>query len=61
MTVKQLMNKLKKMPEDAVVVIPNTNHYFDGEYKATQVTNFTWEKGEYVAIETDYKKALWTD
>ena len=60
MTVKQLMNKLKKMPEDAIIVVPNTSNYFDGEYKATTVES--WEDdGKYVTIDTDYKKAIWTD
>ena len=61
MTVKQLMNKLKKMPEDAVVVIPNSHYFFQGEYKATKAEFYEDNHGKYVTIDTDYKKALWTD
>ena len=32
MTVKQLRNKLKNLPENAVVTIPNSNMYNNGDY-----------------------------
>ena len=61
MTVKQLMNKLKKMPEDAIITIPNNDVYFNGEYKATAVELYDDNGKRYVEIDTDYKKAIWTD
>jgi hypothetical protein len=53
MTVKQLINKLKKYPEDANVVLYNDEAYFDGAYFATDVEEY--EEGV-VLIATDYKK-----
>lgn len=34
MTVKQIMNKLKKVPEDYEVTVDNDGGYYDGIYKA---------------------------
>ena len=56
MTVKQLMNKLKKCPEDAKIVVDNNEGYFDGVYFATSVEEY--EEGT-VLIATDYEK--WVD
>ena len=61
MTVKQLMNKLKKMPEDAIITIPNSDSFFNGEYKATKVEPYEDNGKHYVGIDTDYKKAIWTE
>jgi len=55
MTVKQLMNKLKKYPEDANVVLDNDESCLDGIYFATSVEEY--EEGV-VLIATDYKKRL---
>lgn len=55
MTVKQLINKLKKYPSDAKVVVYNDESYFDGAYFATGVEEY--EEGV-VWIATDYKKRL---
>jgi hypothetical protein len=55
MTVKQLINKLKKYPEDTNVVLYNDESYYDGAYFATDVEEY--EEGV-VWIATDYKKRL---
>lgn len=55
MTVKQLMKKLAKLPQDAVVTIPNCCLYVDGYYKVTKVK--LWDNDE-VSIVTDYKKRM---
>lgn len=55
MTVKQLMNKLKKMPEDAEVLIPNSEMNVDGIYYATNIEEY--EDGT-VLIDTDYEKRV---
>lgn len=62
MTVKQLINKLKKFPEDAIVTLVNDSSYEDGEYKASEAkfyedntveifTDYTWIM--------DYEKHKW--
>ncbi len=53
MTVKQLMNKLSKMPEDATVVMLNREVFEDGLYKCTKI-DFD-EKENEVEICTDYR------
>ncbi len=53
MTVKQLMNKLKKLPEDATVVIYSKELFEYGCYKATDV-DFDSSCNE-VEISTDHK------
>lgn len=55
MTVKQLMNKLKKYPEDAKIVVDNDGSYFPGIYFATSIEEY--EEGV-VCIATDHKKRL---
>ena len=55
MTVKQLINKLKKYPEDAKIVVDNDECYFDGIYFVTSVEEY--EEGT-VLIATDYEKRL---
>lgn len=55
MTVKQLMNKLKKYPEDAKIVVDNDESCFDGIYFATSVEEY--EEGT-VLIATDHKKRV---
>ncbi len=56
MTVKQLINKLKKLPEDATVTVYNNELFYDGEYVATSVC-FTKEENT-AMIDTNYKKRL---
>ena len=55
MTVKQLINKLKKMPEDATVYVFNDSAYEDGSYKVTskEVEYFNYDNS--VAVGTDYE------
>jgi hypothetical protein len=55
MTVKQLINKLQKMPEDATVFVYNTNAYINGSYKvvSSEVEYFDYDNS--VVIGTDYK------
>lgn len=55
MTVKQLINKLNKYPEDAKIVVDNDESCFDGIYFATSIEEY--EEGM-VLIATDYKKRL---
>lgn len=66
MTVKTLIKKLLEFPLDTEVTVLNGNTHLDGEYKATRVTyeltcKPNGEKFKTVCIETDYKKAIWTD
>lgn len=55
MTVKQLINKLKKMPEDANVFVFNSSAFLDGSYKVVskEVEYFDYDNS--VVIGTDYK------
>ncbi len=54
MTVKQLINKLKKLPENAIVTIPNNDMYYSGEYDIDLVEY--WEESNQVCLESNYKK-----
>lgn len=59
MTVKQLIEKLSKLPENAEVFIPNDADYIDGYYAATEIDNCTFaEGGNLVFIDTDYEKRI---
>lgn len=53
MIVKQLMNKLKKLPEEATVVVCNEELFEDGYYKATDVDFYS--SCNEVVISTDHK------
>ena len=55
MTVKQLISKLNKMPEDATVFVYNDGAYFDGSYKvvSSEVEYFDYDNS--VVVGTDYK------
>ena len=55
MTVKQLINKLKKMPEDATVFVCNDSAYVDGSYKVTSSEVEYFDCDNSVVIGTDYK------
>lgn len=59
MTVAQLIRKLNKMPQDAVVTISNKDDYFNGEYKVTSVE--IYEGCPTVEICTDYKHRITQD
>ena len=56
MTVKQLMNKLKKLPENARITVYNDEMFVDGEYVATEV-DFDVDNNT-VMIDTDHKKRI---
>lgn len=55
MTVSQLIKKLQKMPQDAIVTVYNDSLYIDGEYEATGVETYDCTT---VTIITDYKKII---
>lgn len=55
MTVAQLICKLQKMPQDAVVTMSNNDLYVNGEYTVTSVETYDCET---VEICTDYTKNL---
>ncbi len=52
MTVKQLIKKLSKYPQDAEVLIPNSEMYVDGIYHVTNIEEYD---GGAILIDTDYK------
>ena len=54
MTVKQLIKKLKKMPEDATVFVYNDRAYVDGSYVVTS-NDVEWFDNNTVVIGTDYR------
>ena len=54
MTVKQLINKLKKCNPEATVYIPNSDFWVNGIYVATEI-EYDEEQKE-VLIDTNYKK-----
>ena len=56
MTVKQLMDKLKRIPEDYVVILDNDEMFYSGYYKATGID--VDENYKQVEIVTDHKY-LW--
>ena len=58
MTVKTLINKLKKMQQDSKVVIPNTDTFENGAYDVNTVTDY--EDGT-VVLDSNYKKNYWED
>lgn len=55
MTVKQLIKKLSKCPEDAEVLIPNDSVYLDGFYYVTNIKEY--DDGT-IVIDTDDMKEL---
>ena len=55
MTVKQLINKLQKMPEDATVFVYNDEAYITGSYKVTSKEVEYFDCDNSVVIGTDYK------
>ncbi len=56
MTVKQLMDKLKKLPEDMIVTVYNDEMFNDGEYVASNVV--VDESINTAMIGTDYQKLI---
>ncbi len=55
MKVKQLIKELSKLPENAEVLIPNRDLFYNGYYTVTDVDNSTFPDGR-VLIDTDYKE-----
>ena len=58
MTVKQLVCKLNKMPEDATITVSNNGLWINGTYTATKVVY--WKQDNTVEIDTDYQHRLET-
>lgn len=58
MKVKQLINRLKKMPEDSEVIFVNTSVFNDGAYSVTKVEDM--EDGT-VLLESNHKKEWWEE
>jgi hypothetical protein len=57
MTVKQLMRKLSKCPEDAEIVITNKSDYIPGAYIATGIIYD--EDENQVEVESNYEKLVY--
>ena len=53
MTVKELIQKLSKTPEDAMVYFRNNDDYYSGDYQVTDIE--FWEDDNEVEIVTDYE------
>lgn len=58
MTVKQLMRKLKSMPEDAKVIFCITHAINEGAYEVDGVED--WKDGT-VYLDSEHKKNYWED
>lgn len=58
MTVKQLIRRLKKMPENSTVIFPNTDMVINGAYTVTDVVD--WGEGT-VLLDTNHKKNYWEE
>ena len=58
MTVKQLIRKLSKMPEDAKVIFCNTDVIVNGAYEVDTVED--WEDGT-VYLDSEHKKNYWEE
>lgn len=59
MTVKTLINKLKKMPMDCRVIFVNTDMFVNGAYEVTEV-DYDYDNGT-VCLDSDHKKNYWED
>lgn len=58
MKVKTLINKLKKMPQDATVIFVNTDMVNNGAYAVSTVEDY--QDGT-VVLDSNYKKNYWKD
>ena len=58
MTVSQLIKKLQRMPQDAIVTMSNNDDYVNGEYKVTSIETYDCKT---VEICTDYKQRMDND
>lgn len=55
MTVTELIERLKSYPQDAEVIVENTDMYINGFYLATEVEDFV---NNTVLISTDHDEIL---
>ena len=55
MTVTELIERLRSYPQDAEIVIKNTEVFIEGFYKATEVEDFDYNT---VLISSDYSERL---
>lgn len=53
MTVAQLIKKLQRMPQDAIVTISNNDNWVNGEYEVESVETYDLKT---VEICTDYRR-----
>lgn len=58
MTVKELIKKLKKMPQDAIVTVENNYTYVNGEYEVDYIENYEFAEPQTVEICTNYKHRI---
>lgn len=58
MTVKQLIKKLKKMPQDSKVIYVSTHLFVSGTYEVDKVDDY--QDGT-VVLDSKYKKNYWED
>lgn len=58
MTVKELIDKLSKMPSGNKVIFENTDFFVQGAYEVTDVKDF--EDGT-VFLDSDHEKNYWED
>ena len=54
MTAAQLIKKLNKLPQDAVVVVTNNNIYIDGNYEVVKVDYD--ELMDAINLKADYRR-----
>lgn len=55
MTVSELIERLRSYPQDAEIVVENTDMFINGFYKATEVEDFDYNT---VLISSDYDERL---
>jgi len=55
MTVTELIERLRSYPQDAEIVIENTEVFIEGFYKATEVEDFDYHT---VLISSDHEELL---
>jgi len=55
MTVKQLIKKLSKYPENAKILIPNDEMFEDGMYYVTNIEEYD---NDTILMDTDYKRRM---
>ena len=58
MTVAELIERLRSYPQDAEVIIKNTDMYINGYYIATDIEDFEFHT---VLISSDYEELLDVD